>query len=465
MLNKFDNVPEYSVSQLSGLIKRKLEDDFQYIRVKGEVSSYKPNKSGHIYFSIKDENALINCIFWKNNVKNINFQLKDGLEVILTGSLSTYKERSNYQINVESVELAGIGALMAKLEELKQKLLKEGLFVAHLKKPLAAYPERIAVITSPTGAVIRDIIHRIKARWPMPIMLWPVAVQGEKCPGEIIAALNGFERLNEDEKPDLIIIARGGGSIEDLWGFNNEELVRRVFSCTIPIISAIGHETDTTLIDYVADLRAPTPTAAAEIATPELNKIRICVKDFSLRADRCINATFMQMQSTLDKKALRIPKPKHIVNNVLQKFDFLCDRLDKALPRYLESKHSQFYKFKEKLESAFAFKNFHNKMHNCLKHYNVQITNKLNNLYLQKLNEFNILDSILDSLSYKKILKRGFALLKDQNNKVIFSSHHIKSGQIYNLVMHDGVTKLMSVGKKNNITEAKQDENQLTLFE
>ena len=272
---------EYTVSELSNSIKRIIEDNFDYIRIKAEIGRVSKPNSGHIYLDLKDDASVISGIVWKGNVNKLDIIPEEGLEVVCTGKVTTYSGQSKYQIIIENMEPAGIGALMALLEKRKDKLLKEGLFADDYKKDIPFLPKRIGVITSPTGAVIKDILHRIHDRFPVNVTVWPVKVQGESSSEEVIDAIEGFHLLEQSnlEKPDVIIIARGGGSIEDLWGFNDEDLVRKVFESKIPIISAIGHETDITLIDLVADLRAPTPTAAAEMAVPVRKDLLVSTKD------------------------------------------------------------------------------------------------------------------------------------------------------------------------------------------
>ena len=262
-------IPEFTVSQFSSSIKTVIEDNFGYVKIRGEIGSFKKSISGHLYFSLKDNKSLIYAVCFKNMAKLIEIKMEDGLEVIISGQVTVYSARSNYQIIVEKVEIAGIGSIMENLEARKKKLLSEGLFDKKYKKSLPLWPNSIGIITSEKGSVIEDIIHRIKERFPTNLFLYPVTVQGSKSIEEIISAINYFN--NTEETPDIIIIARGGGSFEDLLAFNDENLVRAVFKSHIPIVSAIGHETDTTLIDYVSDVRAPTPTAAAEIITPVLS--------------------------------------------------------------------------------------------------------------------------------------------------------------------------------------------------
>src|SRR6516162_2561852 len=269
------NIPEWTVSELSAALKKTVEDAFGYVRVRGEISGYRgPQASGHCYFALKDEGAKIEAVIWRTAFARMRLKPEEGLEVFVTGRLTTYPGRSKYQIVIEPLEPAGLGALMALIEERKKKLAAEGLFDAARKQLLPFLPERIGVVTSPTGAVIRYILHRLADRFPRRVLLWPVKVQGEGCADEVAAAIHGFNALPEygsaflPPRPDLIIVARGGGSLEDLWSFNEEIVVRAAAASLIPLISAVGHETDVTLIDFAADRRAPTPTAAAEMAVP-----------------------------------------------------------------------------------------------------------------------------------------------------------------------------------------------------
>src|SRR6476619_928507 len=272
MIESQPNVAEFTVTELSAALKRTVEDNFGYVRVRGEISGYKgPHSSGHVYFALKDESAKIDGVIWKGVFGRMRLKPEEGMEVIVTGKLTTYPNRSSYQIIVETLEPAGLGALMALLEERKRKLTAEGLFDEARKQLLPFLPEVIGVITSPTGAVIRDILHRLADRFPRRVLVWPVRVQGETSAAEVAGAIHGFNAMPEGgplPRPDLIIVARGGGSLEDLWSFNEEIVVRAAADSMIPLISAVGHETDVTLIDFASDKRAPTPTAAAEKAVP-----------------------------------------------------------------------------------------------------------------------------------------------------------------------------------------------------
>ena len=275
------NLPEFSVSELSSALKRTVEDAFPYVRVRGEISGYRgPHGSGHAYFALKDENAKLDAVCFKGVFQKLRVKPQEGMEVIAIGRITTYPGKSGYQIIIENIEPAGVGALLALLEERKKKLMAEGVFDPARKKAIPYLPQTIGIITSPTGAVIRDILHRLSDRFPRRVLLWPVTVQGDKAAAEIAMAIEGFNNLPLDgpyPRPDVLIVARGGGSIEDLWAFNEEIVVRAAASSAIPLISAVGHETDTTLIDFASDRRAPTPTAAAEMAVPvRLDLLREC---------------------------------------------------------------------------------------------------------------------------------------------------------------------------------------------
>ncbi|WP_230480966.1 exodeoxyribonuclease VII large subunit [Sphingomonas sp. Leaf21] len=331
-----DNALALSVGELSLKLKRMVEGEFGHVRLRGEISGYKRATSGHVYMSLKDENAVIDAVMWKGAANTLPFQPQDGVEVIATGRLTTFPGRSKYQIVVERMELAGAGALMALLEKLKAKLAGEGLFARERKKPLPFMPPVIGVVTSPTGAVIRDILHRLEDRCPTHVIVWPVKVQGEGSARDVAAAIRGFDAIEPGgpvPRPDLVIVARGGGSIEDLWSFNEEIVVRAVADCTIPIISAVGHETDTTLCDYAADLRAPTPTAAAEIAVPVLADLRLTVASHRQRTERCARRYVERGRERLDAMARLLPKRDQLLGPQRQRADEAGARLDRGLER------------------------------------------------------------------------------------------------------------------------------------
>ena len=329
-----DNAPALSISELSNLLRRTVEDRFGFVRVRGELSGVKRAASGHLYCSLKDENARLDGVMWRGGVQRLGFAPADGIEVIATGKLTTYPGRSNYQIVIERMEIAGEGALLALLEKTKARLAAEGLFDAARKRALPYLPRVIGVVTSPTGAVIRDILHRLRNRFPSHVVVWPVLVQGQGAAAQVAAAVRGFSDLlpgGPVPRPDLVIVARGGGSIEDLWAFNEEVVVRAIAASTIPVISAVGHETDTTLADFVADRRAPTPTAAAEMAVPVRAELAGALADFEARRQRAIGRQLAQARERLDQRARRLPQPHALLAAQAQRLDDLGDRLRRSL--------------------------------------------------------------------------------------------------------------------------------------
>ncbi|MDE2384391.1 MAG: exodeoxyribonuclease VII large subunit [Alphaproteobacteria bacterium] len=330
------NLGEQTVSELSHALKRTLEDRFGHVRVRGEISGYRgPHSSGHAYFALKDEGAKLDAVIWRGAFGRLRSKLQEGLEVIATGKITSYPGKSNYQIVIENVEPAGVGALMALLEERRKKLAAEGLFDAERKKPLPYLPASIGIITSPTGAVIRDILHRLNDRFPRHVQVWPVRVQGETAAAEVAAAIAGFNAM--DQKPALLIVARGGGSLEDLWPFNEEIVVRAAAASKIPLISAIGHETDTTLIDHAADLRAPTPTAAAERAVPVRADLLAEVASLAARQKRGLSRVFSEVRLRLQAASRALPKPDDILALARQRLDGAGAKLPRALKANLQT--------------------------------------------------------------------------------------------------------------------------------
>ena len=324
-----DNSPALTVTELSGALKRTVEDAFGHVRVRGEISGFKRHGSGHCYFTLKDENACIDAVIWRSNDGALAFLPEDGAEVIATGKLTTYPGRSKYQIVVERMEIAGEGALLALLEKRRKALAAEGLFAPERKRNLPFLPRVIGVVTSPTGAVIRDILHRLEDRCPTHVILWPVPVQGEGASAKIAAAIRAFPSI--EPKPDLLIVARGGGSIEDLWPFNEEEVVRAAADSPIPLISAVGHETDTTLIDHASDRRAPTPTAAAEIAVPVRTELFAQLGELSHRARQCLARRAERSRERFDLTVCRWPQPRAIFAPMTQRLDEVGERLPRSL--------------------------------------------------------------------------------------------------------------------------------------
>ena len=328
------NQPEYTVSELSGAVKRVIEGEFGLVRVRGEVGRVSRPASGHLYFDLKDDRSVIAAISWKGQVAKMQVRPEEGMEVVATGRMTTFPGQSKYQLIVEDVAPAGVGALMAMLEKRKIALAAEGLFDPARKQPLPYLPEVIGVITSPSGAVIRDILHRLRDRFPRHVLVWPVAVQGQACAPEVARAIAGFNALPAHgpiPRPDLIIVARGGGSIEDLWGFNEEIVVRAAAASKIPLISAVGHETDTTLIDYAADVRAPTPTAAAELAVPVRLDLVAHLDGLGARLSRALTQGITQRQQRLRDLARALPRAEVLTDQARQRLDFMAERLPLAL--------------------------------------------------------------------------------------------------------------------------------------
>ena len=421
-----ENIPEYSVTELSSALKSTIEDNFGYVRIKGELSGINKHSSGHIYLTLKDENAIINGIIWRSSVAKIKIQPEEGLEVICSGKISTgynpgrYPGRSNYQITIDSMKPAGVGALMAILEERKQKLKIEGLFEEIHKKTLPKYPTSIGVITSPTGAVLQDIKHRISDRFPCNIILWPVPVQGNDAAELIENAILGFNTLDESkiQKPDVIILARGGGSIEDLWCFNEEEVVRAVFQSQIPVISAIGHETDTTLVDYAADMRAPTPTAAAELATPAKDILIAELSENSNRLNSSIkNIVSMSRERVVSVQKL-LPSYQNLFNLKLNDINVLAQRLPTAIKIYLQNEITNLQTSSSKLNLKILKEKIKNSQ-NSLSSLKNQLTNNSKTNLSTQSNRVLSASKLLESLSYKSVIKRGFSVVRNSSNIIL----------------------------------------------
>ena len=406
-----ENIQEYSVSEISDSIKGTLENSFGYVKVRGEVSGLSKPASGHIYLNLKDDKAVIKAIIWRSAAARISFVPEDGLEVICSGKLTTgysdrYPGRSDYSIIVDSITPAGEGALMALLEQRKKKLAAEGLFEEQNKKSLPKYPETIGIVTSPTGAVIKDILHRLDERFPCNVVLWPVPVQGQDAAQLISDAVDGFNNLSSKDEvniPNLIIIARGGGSIEDLWPFNEEIVIRSVFKSNIPIVSAIGHETDTTLIDFVSDLRAPTPTAAAEISTPDKEELLRDINEKHNRLNYSINLYLDNLKDNFISIKDKLPVSlKLFLNNLTSYFQNISQLLHfRVLGEQLKSSKVELISLEESL----------------LKAKNILVER------LQK--ELDNKSMLLESLSYKSVLKRGYSVTRS-SNKIIKSKQDLK---------------------------------------
>src|SRR5690606_18308726 len=349
------NAPEFTVSELSGAIRRVIEGEFGHVRVRGEIGRVARPASGHLYFDLKDDRAVIAAIAWKGQAARLSVKPEEGMEVVATGRLTTFPGQSKYQLIVEDIAPAGLGALMLMLEKRKAMLAAEGLFAEARKRPIPFLPEVIGVVTSPSGAVIRDILHRLRDRFPRRVLIWPVAVQGEKCAPEVAAAIRGFNALPAGgtiPRPDLIIVARGGGSIEDLWGFNEETVVRAVAASAIPLISAVGHETDTTLIDHAADRRAPTPTAAAEMAVPVRLELLAWAADAGARLARATGQGLDRRRQRLADLARALGRPETLLDPARQRLDLWSDRLAPGLSAAITRKRAAFNMFSGKVHAG-----------------------------------------------------------------------------------------------------------------
>lgn len=387
------NLVEFSVSELSLALKRTVEEAFGQVRVRGEISGFKRAASGHLYFALKDEKAVLDAVCWRGTT--LATKPADGLEVICTGRITTYPGRSRYQIVIEEMEVAGEGALLKLLEERRKKLAEEGLFDDARKQPLPYLPERIGIVTSPTGAVIRDILHRLNDRFPRPVLLWPVLVQGEGAAKEIAAAITGFNRLKKGGKlprPDVLIVARGGGSLEDLWAFNEEIVVRATARSKIPLISAVGHETDTTLIDHAADVRAPTPTAAAEMAVPVRAELLEDVLDHARRLVGTMERYLESHRTHLKALARGLIDPKSLLEMAAQRLDEWTDRMKNAMTQNLATQQTRLHG----------------------------------------------LDRLIESLSYTRVLERGFALVRGPEGEPVTSAQKTKPGMAVGIRFKDG---------------------------
>jgi len=410
-----DNSGVLSVSEISAALKRHVEAGFSHVRIRGEISGFKRAASGHLYLSLKDENARIDGVMWKGNAGRLAFAPQDGVEVIATGKLTTYPGRSNYQIVIDSMEVAGEGALLALLEKLKAKLQGEGLFDPARKRPLPFLPRTIGVVTSPTGAVIRDILHRLEDRCPARVIVWPVLVQGPGSAEQVAAAVSGFSAMQGVDRPDLVIVARGGGSIEDLWGFNEEIVVRAVVASSIPIISAVGHETDTTLCDFAADVRAPTPTAAAELAVPVRAELLAGLQSAQARALRAVRRYAERADERLVATARRLPSLDTLLGPQRQKVDDFGDRLRRGLSHRLSDALGDLARVSGALRPAI-------------------LTQKLANAEQRLAQTWRL----AESLHPLRPLKRGYVLVKDRQGGVIGNAAQANRAKALTLTFADG---------------------------
>ncbi len=435
-----DNAAPLSVSELSARLKRVVEDRFGFVRLRGELSGVKRAASGHLYCSLKDESAVIDAVMWKGTAQRLAFRPEDGIEVVASGKLTTYPGRSKYQIVVETMEIAGEGALLALLERTRARLAAEGLFAQERKRPLPYMPRVIGVVTSPTGAVIRDILHRLADRFPSHVLVWPVLVQGEGAARQVAAAVDGFSALPDDgpvPRPDLVIVARGGGSIEDLWAFNEEVVVRAVAASTIPVISAVGHETDTSLADFAADMRAPTPTAAAEMAVPVREDLRLQLADFGARQRRCAMRPVTMGRERFAARAQRLPRPETLLASAAQRLDDLSERLRRGLKDLTGIERERLHEVSRHLSLPLLRGQI---AHSTQRLERCGLTPALARRRLAGAKDsFAPLDRLLPQLHPDKPLERGFARVTDAEGQTLTSRERAAQEKALLLRFSDGV--------------------------
>lgn len=456
------NLAEYSVSEIAQAIKRTLEGAFERVRIRGEVSRPNYHSSGHLYFTMKDEGAVLDAVCWRGTVGQLKLRVEEGMEVICTGRVSSYARSSRYQLVVESVELAGEGALLKLLEDRRRKLAAEGLFDQDRKKPLPFLPEVVGVVTSPTGAVIRDILHRLNDRFPRHVLLWPVPVQGEGAAEKIAAAIAGFNALERGgavPRPDVLIVGRGGGSLEDLWAFNEEVVVRTAAASSIPLISAVGHETDTTLIDFAADRRAPTPTAAAEIAVPVRTELHTEVIDKGRRLTGAAGRMTTERQHRLEGLARGLPHPRRLLEEAYQRLDNETDRLSNAMRHIRSARRSQVETLAARLRHPKALLDLASERTNTLGDRLKDGTRTrlaaiergyVSSCFSERLHSgvartvrdaearLRSLEGLLDSLSYEGVLERGYAVVRDADGVPVTRKAGVTPGADIEVEFADG---------------------------
>ncbi|MES0880265.1 exodeoxyribonuclease VII large subunit [Roseibium sp. SCP14] len=492
MSESSSNVAEFSVSEISFSIKRTMEDAFGYVRVRGELGRISRPGSGHIYLDLKDDRAVLSGVIWRGVASKLKIQPEQGLEVIATGKITTFPGQSKYQMVIDALEPAGAGALMALLEERKKKLAAEGLFAEERKKRLPPMPKVIGVVTSPTGAVIRDILHRISDRFPIHVLVWPVRVQGETSGAEVANGIRGFNALPTDgsiPRPDLLIVARGGGSIEDLWGFNEEAVVRAAADSQIPLISAVGHETDWTLIDLAADLRAPTPTGAAEIAVPVKAELMAMVDDRSRRLNSGLVRFVTGRRTELRAASAALPAPRDLLALPRQRFDTAASSLERGLIVNTKHHRTSFQNASSRL-SPILLSRLSSKARQDLivvsdrqqralqvavnqkrqayaalaarltparlsqqavlgKERLTGLADRLDRAYLSRLTHetarLDGLQKLLKSLSYKDVLARGYAVVRDDSGQPVRSAASVASGAALSIELADGTVDAVAM--------------------
>ena len=428
----------WTVSRLTRHIRKLLEGELPHVVVEGEVSNAKQAASGHIYFNLKDDAAQIRCIMFRNAAQGLRFTLEDGLQVVLRGRLSVYETRGEYQIQALTVEPQGTGALQLAFEQLKAKLESDGLFATETKQPLPFLPRCIGIVTSPTGAAIRDMLHVLERRFPgLPVLLHPAAVQGEAAAGEIAQGIAALNRLAPAQKIDVIIVGRGGGSVEDLWAFNEEQVARAIFASQVPVISAVGHEVDFTIADFVADVRAPTPSAAAEIAVPNRSDLLATVLDLRERLINRISDEVELSRERWEGMRARLGSPEAAISQVAQRVDDYRERIELAARRMLEQSTQHMRQATLRLKSARPDR--FNRLHRDLvRGLEAQLRPALAS-YLRRLRDrLGAQSGLLDSLSPLTVMKRGYGALQDSAGKLVRSVRDVKAGDALKVRLNDG---------------------------
>ena len=436
-----DNVVEWSVSELSTALKRTVEDAYGYVRVRGEVSGFKgQHQNGHVYFSLKDEEAVLNAVIWRSAWNRMRIKPEEGLEVVVTGKITTFPRQSKYQIDIQTLAPAGIGALMKLLEERKKKLAAEGLFDDARKQLLPFLPKVIGVVTSPTGAVIRDILHRLEDRFPRRVLVWPVRVQGETSAAEVAAAIHGFNAMPDGgpfPRPDLIIVARGGGSLEDLWSFNEEIVVRAAAASMIPLISAVGHETDVTLIDFAADRRAPTPTAAAEMAVPVRAELMTALSNLGSRKLACWHRNVDRYRKELRLLARALPALDDLLAVPRQRLDACAGRLPRALRANAQIHHTQLTRAASRLSPRLLS----HRIERCREQtaaFGDRARRAFRIFRDRRIERLRSAGQLLTAYSYRGVLARGFTLVRDGDGRPLRTAAAVGSGMRLDIEFSDG---------------------------
>ena len=470
--NQSTNLVEYSVSELAFALKRTVEEAYGLVKLRGEISGFRgQHSSGHCYFTLKDEKACIEAVIWRSTYARLKFRPEQGLEVVVKGRVTTYPDKSKYQIVIDDLEPAGIGALMALLDQRKRALAAEGLFDEDRKLPLPFLPRIVGVVTSPTGAVIRDILHRLADRFPCHVLVWPVRVQGETCAIEVAGAIHGFNALIVGAavpRPDLIIVARGGGSLEDLWGFNEEIVARAVAASTIPLISAVGHETDWTIIDLVADYRAPTPTAAAERAVPVRADLHIQVTSFGLRVITCLRRGVEAQRNLLMALARGLPRRSEILALPRQRFDGVSARLGRALHANAHAHRVALARSATRLRPHLV-RNAARGGRDQLDRLDRSGRRALFALVARSRQRFDARTQLLNSLGYHNVLARGFTLIRDAEGRMLRRAEEVSAGGHLDIEFADGHVAAQAEGGDRKAAASpkrarRRDEKQGTLL-